>query len=187
MVARLGLVHQRPGQELRQVAEHRVLVEPGRSRSDQVDVRAGGRFQLGQADVGGDPHVPVWHPIAAAPGIGQPDLRGTQVTPVHCQQPQRPSGHPLPAGIAQLAGQRERMFGVPAGLVPAAGCGQALGMQHLGPGQERIPPFAERRCRAPLGGLLGRLYLPGEQQRPGQYPLRPRFLAGTPGLAGHAR
>ena len=139
-----------------------MLIEPGRGRCDQVDVLAGGRFQLGQADVGGDPHVPVWHPIAAAPGVGEPDLRGARVTPIKRQQPERPGGHPLPARVAQLAGQCERMFGVLAGLVPAAGRGQALGVQHLGPRQERVPPLAARHCHAPFGGLLGRLHLPGE-------------------------
>jgi hypothetical protein len=170
MVAGLGLVHQSPGQELRQVAARRVLVQAGRSRRDKAGVLAGGGFQLGQADIGGDPHVPVRHPVAAPPGIGEPGLRGAQVTCVQRQQPERPGGHPFPAGIAQLAGQHERMFGLLAGLVPAVGLGQRLRIQHLGPWQERIPPLAAGHRHALRGGLLGRLQMPGEQQRPGQDP-----------------
>ena len=64
------------------------------------------------------------------------------------QQPERPARHPLPAGVGQLTGQRERVLGVLASLIPAAGLGQALGTQHLGPRQERIPPFAARRLDA---------------------------------------
>jgi hypothetical protein len=75
---------------------------------------------------------------------------------MHRQHPESPGGHSLPAGITQLAGQRERMFGLLAGLVPAAGLSQALGMQHLGPRQERVPPLVAHHRHAVLGGLLGR-------------------------------
>ena len=143
MVAGLGLVHQRPGQELRQVAAHRVLVEPGRQ------VRPG--------------RCPRGRPFPAGPGRCRRRPTRTGLAPdrsgaVHRRaRPARHPGHPRAVPAAPAPGRpsppsRDRPARRPARTHvrrprwprPAAGCGQALGMQHLGPGQERIPPLALR-------------------------------------------
>src|SRR4030095_10598829 len=107
------------------------------------------------------PDVAVRYPITASPGVGDPGLGCGQVTGVPCEHPERPGGHALPAWIAELARQRESVFGVLVGLIPPAGLGQTLGTEHLGPRQVGVPPLVVRQGNAALGGSLCPLTLAG--------------------------
>ena len=89
-------------------------------------------------------------------GVGDA-VSGTARRPGHPHGPpaSRAPGRPSPPSRDRPARrQRERMFGPLAGLVPAAGLGQAMGMQHLGSSQERVPPLTAHCRHAVLGGLL---------------------------------
>jgi hypothetical protein len=120
-------------------------------------------LQVPEAHEPGHPGVPVGQPVASLLDVHDPPAGRGSIAGAQGQHGESPAGHPFPAWVAELAGQRERLPGVVAGLVVAPRVLQAVGPQSLRPGYERVPAFPLADPDAPLRSLNGLPGVPGEQ------------------------
>ena len=81
-------------------------------------------------------------------------LRGARVTRMDRQHPERPGGHPLPAGIAQLAGSANACSARSLASSQRPAWARQWACSTWGHAQERVPPLTAHCRHAVLGGLL---------------------------------